>query len=225
MNYSFLKEQLVTLQAPSSWVTRITDVSFVSRDEALVTIDRPNSGTGVSHGGVIRAYTLDGKIVVEQKVPQTSPPRRTAEHSLKDPKLDFNRNSYIIGYGPDNVDQNVNSMATSVKVSPDIVFDFQGSLCIYRDALNNRVTAQYSVPRSFDNIGSMRVYVVEGSELKDSTHAIQNQIAFLKSDSPPSDIVRLNYEDGTFEVGKTYTICLNVYSWTREIAGQAFIFS
>ncbi|GEM_PF-5252988 len=227
MKNSFLSEQLSQLSSSTSWITRITDVEVQRRDTAVVGITRPDCGTGVQYGGLIRVYDLDNNLIVEQKVAQTSPPTTTVNYRLQDSKLNFYQDTYIIGYGPDNVDKGVNSMCTRVVVSPDAIYDFQGSSCNLMTATDRRITGRYSVPRSFDNIGTMRIYVVEGGELLDSKQAIggNDGIVKLSSSAPPTDIVNINYADGTFEVGKTYTLCLNVYSWTRQIAGQSFVFS
>lgn len=224
MKNSFLNEEIALLQS-NAWVTRITDVKVTDRDAAQISIRRPDCGTGVGYGGILRVFDLGGKMLVEQKVAQTTPPSTTVLHILKDSKLDFYSQEYTIGYGPENADKGEDSMSTRVQVAPDVIIDFQGSACNLMHTTNSRVTARYSVPRSFSNISSMRMYVVEGGVMKDSNSAIQGKIHSMSATSLPTDVVNLMYTEGTFVLGKQYTVCLNVYSWTREIAGQSFTFS
>ena len=215
--------ELANEQSSKSYVTRINEVIIRERDEIELIIKRPTTGTGVDRGGKVYVFDENGK----QVIPPTnaSGANSPVTVTVKNSKLDFTSNSYLIGYGPDNVDQGINATATTVRIDAGEIFDFNGSRCYKLTATNNRVTARYTVPNEFTNIDSMRIYLVEGSELKDSKHAVGNVVEKFEKGSPSSGTINLNYKDGTLEVGKTYTVCLNVYSWTRQIAGQIFTFN
>lgn len=214
-----LSKELALLNAPETYITGIMDAEIISRDELKITVERPSTGTGIQYGGV--AYVFDG--ITGKKLKEVKAPGSDAklEINIQDSALDFTENYYVIGYGPNNVDQGVNATAATVRVIQGEIEDFNASICFKLNAQNNRVTGRYSVPTEFVNVNSLRAYLVEGSELKDTNHAVANVVV-----SPGNtQHISLEFPNGTLEVGKTYTLCLNVYSWTREIAGQTFVFN
>ncbi|CAM1342987.1 hypothetical protein [Tenacibaculum amylolyticum] len=207
----------------ASSVTAITDVQIIQRNELRIKIRRPSTGTGIKYGGIVYVFDEEtGQKITETKVPGSEPELWA---TIKDNKLDFDEKSYVIGYGPNNTDQSINATAATVRVDSGDIFDFNSSRCYKLNVRNNRVTAKYRVPNDFANVKSMRIYLVEGNELKDSNHAVAGVIYKFSSSSPNQGTIHLNFPKGKeLTVGKTYTLCLNVYSWTREIAGQYFTF-
>lgn len=224
MKNSFLNEE-IALMASNAWVTRITAVNVTHRDSALVSISRPDGQIGVRYSGIIRVFDLNGEIINETPVPQTTPPTTTVSVEVKDSKLDFYSLEYTISYGPEDLDKRVDYMATRVQVSPDAIYDFQGSSCHLMTTTNSQVTARYSVPRSFRSFSGIKIFVVEGSVMIGGEAAIQGKYISLGDSSLPTDIVTLNYSPGTFVVGKDYTVCLYGNGYVRQWAGQSYKFS
>ncbi|WP_420574178.1 hypothetical protein [Kordia sp.] len=215
--------ELAAMQSSKSYSTRIDEVVIEERDEIELTITRPTTGTGINYGGKVYVFDEDGKqVIAPTDVPGSNSP---ATVKVQNSKLDFTSDSYLIGYGPNNVDQGVNATAATVRIDAGEIFDFNSSRCFKLNATNNRVTARYTVPSEFTQISSMRMYLVKGSDLQDSNKAVGGVIHKFSSSSHNSGTVNLEYQDGTLEVGVTYTVCLNVYSWTRQIAGQTFTFN
>ncbi len=217
----FLKEnslakELELRNSSKTEVTQIKKVTIIQKDKLEISIRRPSTGTGIKYGGV--TYVLDGITGETLKTFLVEGTEAELTFEIQDSTLDFTENYYTIGYGPNNVDQNVNSIAATVKLIQGEIEDFKASICYKLNARNNRVSGRYSVPFEYVNANSLRAYLVEGNELKDSKHAIQNVI-----DKPGyKGTIDLEFPDGTLVIGKEYTLCLNVYSWTREIAGQTF---
>lgn len=218
-----IHRELAEQSSSKSYSTRIDEVEIEERDTINLTITRPTSGSGISYGGKVYVFDDNGdQVISPTDVPGSDSP---ASVQVKNSKLDFTSNSYLIGYGPNNVDQSVNATAATVRIDAGDIFDFNSSRCYKLNATNKEVTARYTVPNEFTEISSMRMYLVKGSELQNSNEAVGGVIYKFTSSSNSSGTVNLKFADGTLEVGTTYTICLNVYSWTRQIAGQTFTFN
>jgi len=211
VQHSFKKETKWT------WTTAIEEV-YVFEDEVEFTVVRPDSGT--NSGGVAYIWDEFGTLITQTKIPGNK--RVTA--SLQSDSLDFERKIYVLGYGPDQVDQNVAAVAATVDIVQGTPGNYQPSTCYGYNNSATHVTSRYQIPKNLLDYCECEVFVVEGNEMLDSHNAINNQIIKLTSEDAYKGLVTLRFENGTFSRGKHYTVCLNVYSWRRQIAGYSFIY-
>ncbi|MEY8197817.1 MAG: hypothetical protein RPS47_01100 [Colwellia sp.] len=209
-------EQSFREQRKWEWRTVIERV-YVFLDEVQFDVVRPDSGTNT--GGVAYIWDEDGKLILNSKVPGN----KTTTVSLKSDLLDFEGNIYTIGYGPDQVDQSINAAAAFVTIVQGVPGNFEPSICYGFNNSSIHVTSQYQFPKEIESSGC-QIYVVEGNELKDSSSALEGNIYIFNEGEPYKGLVKLDYSLGSFHRGNTYTVCLNVYSWKRQIAGYSFIY-
>ena len=221
------KDDFFKAEVPSSfrnnsswtWKTAIRDV-IPFLDTVMFKVDRPDSGTAT--GGV--AYIKDdhGNLIKSVKIPGKNTP---ADGEIQDSKLDFEHKSYLLEYGPDQRDQKVKAVAATVDIVQAIPQRYQSSTCTGLNNSSSHILSRYHIPQQILEEGNkVMIYAVEGDELKGDNYAIDNVIHTLAKSDPYQGTILLRYKDGTFERGKTYTVCLNVYSWARQIAGYKFIF-
>ncbi len=201
------------------WETAIRDV-IPYLDTVEFTIDRPDSGTAT--GGVAYIKDNTGNLITSVKIPGKSTP---AKGTIQNDKLDFEDNSYLLEYGPDQIDQHVKAVAATVDIVQAVPERYQPSTCTGLNNSTTHILSRYRIPQQILEEGNkVLMYAVEGDQLLDDSHAINNVIHTLSKSDPYTGTVLLRYADGTFKRGNTYTVCLNVYSWKRQIAGYKFIF-
>jgi hypothetical protein len=202
-----------------TWKTAIRDV-IPFLDTVIFTIDRPDSGTAT--GGVAYIKDDNGNLITSVKIPGKNTP---AKGEIQDDRLDFEDNSYLLEYGPDQVDQHVKAVAATVDIVQAIPGRYQPSTCTGLNNSSSHILSRYHIPQQILEEGNkVEMYAVEGDQLLDDHHAINGVIHTLSADDPYQGTVLLQYKEGTFKRGQTYTVCLNVYSWVRQIAGYKFIF-
>jgi len=215
------KGMLYSFQQETKWKWRTAISNVVVFDDS-VEFDayRPDSGTNT--GGVAYIWDEANKLITSSKVSGTDSPGKA---HLQSDLLNFEDKSYTIGYGPDQIDQGVKAVAATASIEQGYPGNYEPSTCYGYNNSATHVTSRYSVPkRIFKDGNKCQIYVVEGRELLDNSHAIDKVIGKIEGEANYKGLIKLDFENGTFKRGKAYTVCLNVYSWKRQIAGYSFIF-
>jgi len=199
----------------STWTenTTISDV-IPMLDSVIFTINRPTSGTNT--GGVAYIRDKEDRHLIESiKIPGNNSP---VTATLQSDKLDFEDESYILEYGPDQIDQELSkAVAATVDIIQASPENFQPSTCTPYNYSPTHILSKYRIPIQILSEGNkVEIYAVEGDRFLDDHNAIEKKIHELQSSDPNRGVALLEYKDGTFKKKQKYTVCLNVYSWKRH---------
>ncbi|PJJ07857.1 hypothetical protein CLU83_1065 [Flavobacterium sp. 1] len=192
-------------------------------DRVIFSIERPDSGTNQGGIAYIKEITT-GKLIKMISIPGMNTP--VTGLSIQSDELNFETKSYVLEYGPDHIDKGVKSIAATVDIIQATPMNYQPSTCNAFNNSDTHIQSRYHLPKEILQDGNVvMIYAVEGDKLLSSDKAIANKIFTLSKVSPNHGTALLeNYPEGTFKRGKTYSVCLNVYSWARQIAGYQFVY-
>lgn len=209
-------------EVPRIWQTSINNV-MPGLDNVIFDVHRPDDST--NEGGTAYIWELgqeDKEPICSKPVPGNNSLQKV---KMQNSKLNFADRRYIIGYGPDQEQQGVRAVASTVTVDYGIPTQYHPSMIFGFNNGPNHITSRYWVSPMVLQQNECYIYAVKGNGLQDYSHAIDNKINKLKAGAPYQSTNRLEgYPDGTFTRGEFYTVCLNVYSWKRIIAGYSFQF-
>ncbi len=176
---------------------------------------------GSNKGYFVRIKDGNGKVVngtYAEKTATSNPVSGT----IQSDDLDLKGQNYTFEFGPHFTASRVNSVAATVNLIQGKPRKFESSVVTVEDNQPKSVSFDYAVPPSiFDDNTNVKVYLVEGSSIKEEKYAIESK-TFNVSRSSYIGNGEINFNNA-LKHGGTYTLCMGIYSTVRQIASNTFI--
>ncbi|WP_299163123.1 hypothetical protein [uncultured Tenacibaculum sp.] len=207
--------------ADHKWIqtTSITQVKTSGRSMLHFQAELPLDGS--NKGYFVRIKDEHGNIVKDtyhQRAATSNPVTGTIESN----DLDFRSQIYTLEFGPHFTATNVNSVGATATIIQGRPRKFESSAVYYNMNLPKAVLFEYNVPPSiFDNNTDVKIYLVEGKDIKEERYAIENKVFKLSKSSYIGD-GEISFQNA-LDHGKTYTLCMGIFSGVRQVAGNTFI--
>ncbi|GEM_PF-3844030 len=221
MNLQGLLDLHVQNSAGVSWIqmTSIKKASTIGRSLLEYEAELPTGNAVTNKGYFVRIKTMDGHVV--DGTYSTGDGAGAIKGSIKSPQLDFRKENYFFEFGPHYQIENTNAVAASVLLVQGRPRNFQASSIFYTGNHGKTMTFDYEFPRTVSKVSDVRVYLVEGKEILPESKAISDILKITKTDGHTgSKNLDLKSE---LEEGKSYTVCMGIFSNLRQIASNTFI--
>jgi hypothetical protein len=196
------------------WRTSISNITVLTPGSLKFKITRPDSGD--AKGGYVYLYedVLGGNPIVREYYAGNA----SGDFTVKSDKIDLYNGHYVLGYGPHYTD-NVNIIATTVQLDNGNAYNLESSVCSPISHSINEVTSFYSFARNvlgFSHYASM-VTIREGGILGKG-----NQVGVTQISTDANNKGTVILSNLKLSYGKTYNVCINLYSSVRPVAGYSF---
>jgi hypothetical protein len=208
--------------ALSAWRERTMITDVVPLGSSSLEFSASIPATGSNRGYFVRIIDENDKEVpgTYQQHVSSSP---NVEGRISSQDLSLFTEDYRLEFGPHYTATNVNAVGATVSLDQGQPSNFQGSsLTGLSDGRDFVVFRYATVKEIFDTQTDVQIYLVEGQGLQPQSAAVEGKVFTLKKGDPYTGVDNLKFGRNLAE-GKTYTLCMGIFSGVRQIAGYSFI--